>query len=77
MYPAEFVKPMRDELTAIGFKQLSEVAQVDEAISAEGTTLVPPSRNDCGKPETSLRRVLLSNIKGYPFFEGEKTDQNV
>ena len=40
MYPAEFVQPMRDELTAIGFKQLSEVAQVDEAISAEGTTLV-------------------------------------
>ena len=23
MYPAEFVQPMRDELTAVGFKQLS------------------------------------------------------
>ena len=40
MYPAEFVQPMRDELTAVGFKQLNEVAQVEEAISAEGTTLV-------------------------------------
>ena len=40
MYPAEFVQPMRDELTALGFKQLSEVAQVEEAINAEGTTLV-------------------------------------
>ena len=40
MYPAEFVQPMRDELTAVGFKQLNEVAQVEKAISAEGTTLV-------------------------------------
>ena len=40
MYPAEFVQPMRDELTAVGFKQLSEVAQVEKAINAEGTTLV-------------------------------------
>ena len=47
MYPAEFVKPMRDELTAIGFKQLNEVAQVEEAISAKGTTLVVVN-SDCG-----------------------------
>ena len=40
MYPAEFVQPMRDELTAAGFKQLNAVSQVDEAINAKGTTLV-------------------------------------
>ena len=65
MYPAEFVQPMRDELTAIGFKQLSEVAQVDEAISAEGTTLVVVN-SVCGCAAANARpgvRISLANEK--------------
>lgn len=40
MYPAEIVKPMREELTAIGFEELCEVADVDKALAKKGTSLV-------------------------------------
>ena len=40
MYPAALVQPMRDELTAIGFDELSDVSAVHAALAKEGTTLV-------------------------------------
>ena len=40
MYPAELVTPMKNDLTAAGFKDLTTPVQVDEAIKQEGTTLV-------------------------------------
>jgi len=41
MYPEEFVAPMREELTSIGFRELRTTAEVDEALaSTPGTTLV-------------------------------------
>lgn len=65
MYPAEFVQPMRDELTAAGFKQLNKVSQVDEAINAEGTTLVVVN-SVCGCAAANARpgvRFSLENDK--------------
>src|ERR1051325_6010247 len=40
MYPEELVKPMRAELTQIGFDELRTPAQVDEKLPEKGTTLV-------------------------------------
>lgn len=40
MYPAEMVKPMREDLTQVGFKELQTAADVDAALSQEGTTLI-------------------------------------
>lgn len=41
MYPAELVQPMKDDLTSVGFEQLTNSTEVDNAInSAEGTMLV-------------------------------------
>ena len=40
MYPADLVKPMREDLTNIGFDELHTADEVDKAISKEGTTLV-------------------------------------
>ena len=40
MYPAELVKPMREELTNIGFKELATSKDVSNAIAKPGTTLV-------------------------------------
>ncbi|WP_196885702.1 BrxA/BrxB family bacilliredoxin [Aureivirga sp. CE67] len=40
MYPAELVKPMREELVAAGFEELHTVESVENAIKREGTTLV-------------------------------------
>jgi putative YphP/YqiW family bacilliredoxin len=40
MYPEEMVRPMKDELVTVGFKELLTAEAVDEAISKEGTALV-------------------------------------
>ena len=40
MYPAELVKPMREELTSVGFKELTSSEDVSNALSKPGTTLV-------------------------------------
>ncbi|RZS99095.1 BrxA/BrxB family bacilliredoxin [Aquimarina brevivitae] len=40
MYPAELVKPMREDLTSIGFQELHTEEEVDQAITKKGTTLV-------------------------------------
>ena len=39
-YPEEMVAPMREELTQVGFRQLMNAAQVDEALQRPGTTLL-------------------------------------
>ncbi|MEI8138225.1 MAG: BrxA/BrxB family bacilliredoxin [Bacteroidota bacterium] len=40
MYPEAIVNPMKAELTTVGFKELTNPEEVDNAIKAEGTTLV-------------------------------------
>ena len=65
MYPAELVQPMRDELSAIGFKQVSEVEKIEAAINAEGTTLVVVN-SVCGCAAANARpgvRFSLDNEK--------------
>ena len=40
MYPAELIKPMREELTNIGFDELHSSEDVSNALAKSGTTLV-------------------------------------
>lgn len=40
MYPAEIVKPMREDLSLCGFKELFTAEEVNQSISSEGTVLV-------------------------------------
>lgn len=40
MYPEEMVAPMKAELTSVGFKELLNPSEVDNAINEKGTTLV-------------------------------------
>ncbi len=65
MYPAELVKPMREDLTNIGFEELYTVADVDAAIAKEGTTLVVVN-SVCGCAAANARpgaRMSLQNAK--------------
>jgi bacilliredoxin len=39
-YPEFFVAPMREELTRLGIEELRTPAQVDQALSRKGTTLL-------------------------------------
>ncbi len=40
MYPPELVKPMREDLTKVGFSELYTAADVETVLKKEGTTLV-------------------------------------
>lgn len=40
MYPAELVKPMREELTDVGFEELQTPEAVDQALTQKGTALI-------------------------------------
>ncbi|WP_242092300.1 BrxA/BrxB family bacilliredoxin [Aestuariivivens sediminicola] len=65
MYPAELVKPMREDLTRVGFEELQTPDQVDAALAKEGTTLVVVN-SVCGCAAANARpgaRLSLQNPK--------------
>ena len=65
MYSAEIVKPMRDELTAVGFDQCTTPESVASAINKKGTTLVVVN-SVCGCAAANARpgvRMSLANDK--------------
>lgn len=65
MYPAELVKPMREDLTNVGFEELHTTEAVDNAIAKEGTTLVVVN-SVCGCAAANARpgaRMSLQNSK--------------
>ena len=65
MYPPELVKPMRADLTAVGFEELHTVEAVDSALAKEGTTLVVVN-SVCGCAAANARpgaRMSLDNDK--------------
>ena len=65
MYPAELVKPMREDLTNVGFEELHTVDAVENALAKEGTTLVVVN-SVCGCAAANARpgaRQSLQNAK--------------
>ena len=65
MYPAELVKPMREDLTNVGFEELHTTDAVDNALAKEGTTLVVVN-SVCGCAAANARpgaRMSLQNAK--------------
>ena len=63
MYPEEMVKPMQAELTTAGFKDLHSAADVDNALKAEGTTLVVIN-SVCGCAARNARPGAKMSIEG-------------
>ncbi|WP_027138196.1 BrxA/BrxB family bacilliredoxin [Gaetbulibacter saemankumensis] len=65
MYPAELVKPMREDLTKVGFEELHTAEAVEAALAKEGTTLVVVN-SVCGCAAANARpgaRMSLQNAK--------------
>ncbi len=65
MYPAELVKPMRDDLAQAGFEELYTAEAVEKAINKEGTTLVVVN-SVCGCAAANARpaaKMSLQNEK--------------
>jgi putative YphP/YqiW family bacilliredoxin len=65
MYPAELVKPMRDDLASAGFEELYTADAVANAINKKGTTLVVVN-SVCGCAAANARpaaKMSLQNDK--------------
>ena len=63
MYPQDMVLPMQAELTAAGFQDLHNAAEVDAAIKAEGTTLVVVN-SVCGCAARNARPGAKMSLEG-------------
>ncbi len=61
MYDPEMVKPMRDELTRLGVKELSTPDEVDAAVKEAGTTLVFVN-SVCGCAAAGARPALALSL---------------
>ena len=48
MYPEEFVRPMRGELTSIGFREMRTSEEVDAALKQEKRTVLVVVNSICG-----------------------------
>ena len=62
MYPAELVKPMREQLTQVGFDELYNADAVDAALSQPGTTLVVVN-SVCGCAAANARPGVIQSLK--------------
>ena len=62
MYPPELVKPMREELTNIGFGELHTSEDVTNAIEQKGTTLVVVN-SVCGCAAANARPAAAMSIQ--------------
>ena len=65
MYPPELVRPMREDLTKVGFSELHTANEVEEAMQKGGTTLVVVN-SVCGCAAANARpgaRISLQNAK--------------
>ena len=70
MYPAEIVKPMKDELINIGFQELLSPDAVDNGLSKPGTTLIVVN-SVCGCAAANARPAVRLSLKN------EKTPDNL
>jgi putative YphP/YqiW family bacilliredoxin len=55
MYPAELVQPMKDDLTNVGFTQLTSASEVDNMISNTQGTLLMVVNSVCGCAAGNMR----------------------
>lgn len=62
MYPAEVVQPMIDELTSVGFKQLTTANEVDEQINKNSGTLLVVVNSVCGCAAGNMRPGVVKSL---------------
>lgn len=66
MYPPELVAPMKEDLTSVGFKQLTTAQEVDDVISSTQGSLLIVVNSVCGCAAGNMRpgvKLSLENDK--------------
>ena len=64
MYPPEMVKPMKEDLTAVGFNELLNADAVDHAIQNNEGTLLVVVNSVCGCAAGNMRPGVKLSLKG-------------
>lgn len=62
MYPPELVKPMREDLTQTGFRELFSSQEVNQVLAEQGTTLVVVN-SVCGCAAANARPAAKMSLK--------------
>jgi len=64
MYPEEFITPMRQELTRIGFRELRSPEEVDAALKNETRTTLVVVNSMCGCAAGKARPAIARALSG-------------
>ena len=67
MYPEQFVRPMREELTSVGFRELRTPEDVDAALQQEKRTVLVVVNSICGcaagKARPAVAKALTHSVR--------------
>ena len=63
MYPPELVQPMKEDLTSVGFNQLTSAEEVDNTIKNNGDSLLLVVNSVCGCAAGNLRPGVKLSLK--------------
>jgi putative YphP/YqiW family bacilliredoxin len=66
MFPEEMVRPFREELTSIGFRELRTPAQVDEVLTKEKGTILVVVNSVCGCAAGKARPAIAAALRQGP-----------
>ena len=64
MYPPELVKPMKEDLTSVGFSELLNAEQVDNAIQHSKGTVLVVVNSVCGCAAGNMRPGVKLSVTG-------------
>ncbi len=64
MYPLELVAPMKEDLTSVGFKDLTSPEEVDNMIQNTKGTLLMVVNSVCGCAAGNMRPGVKDSLKG-------------
>lgn len=62
MYPEEFVKPMREELSRVGFRELRTALDVDSVLKDEKGTVLVVVNSICGCAAGKARPAIVNSL---------------
>ena len=81
MYPPELVAPMKEDLTTVGFEQLTTAEEVDNAIKNKGESMLLVVNSVCGCAAANARpaaKIAMQHAKtptkAYTVFAGVDKD---
>ena len=66
MYPEQFVTPMREELTRVGFREMRSAADVDATLKNESRTVLVVVNSVCGCAAGKARPAIVHALSNGP-----------